>query len=498
MRPIVLASLPFRRSCTHRFQLPASSSQSHAERLGAGSRKPGAAHSKGFVASIVLLALAGCAGPDREARDLIDPILLDHRERVEGSEPEEARARLTEELRSKKAWTVRDCIELACLLNDRLMARGETYYQAVIARDRIAAGALPTVSAHANYFRQETSPGSGSNQDFSLRARDQEFLRITVPVFAGFREWNAISGASESIEAEAAALRHQKGVIAVLVVEAFYAVLRLERTLATLDSSLATQRARRVEMEARAKAGIARRTELLLVDAQLASTEAGRSRADNDLQVARRRLATLMGGALDRPLADEPHADKPEAVEILQARALEKRADLAELDRRRRAAERQIDVETGAWYPTLGVTGNLWGHRDGSSEDVDWDVLIEAELNLYQGGETRARTSEARSRVRQAEFELRALRLDVELQVSQEFHGWHSLDQTLLSLEKEVAAAEENFKLLQEEYKQKIASNLEVQVAQDLLLSARLALEAARLDRKAALFRIRFVTGQLP
>jgi outer membrane protein TolC len=155
-------------------------------------------------------------------------------------------------------------------------------------------------------------------------------------------------------------------------------------------------------------------------------------------------------------------------------------------------------VEWGAWLPTLDASGNIWQHRDGSSEEVDWDLLLVAELNLFEGGATRARISDARSRARQAEFELRAQKVDVNLQVRQEFHAWHSLDETVRSLEKEVAAQEENFKLLQEEYKQKIASNLEVQVAQDLLLNAQLGLEAARLDRKAARFRILFVTGQLP
>jgi outer membrane protein TolC len=251
-------------------------------------------------------------------------------------------------------------------------------------------------------------------------------------------------------------------------------------------------------MEARAKAGIARKTELLLVESQLASTEASRARADNDLQVARRRLASMLGVTTGRPLKDEAYDAAPQPVEILLAQAEEKRADLVELQRRVKAAEANVDVAYGEWLPTLAATGNLWGHRDGSSSDVDWDFLLEAELNLFAGGATRARVSDARSRARQAEFELRAQRIDVSLQVRQEFHGWHSLDETIKSLQKEVDAAAENYKLLQEEYKQKIASNLEVQVAQDLLLQAELSLEAARLDRKAAWFRIRFVTGQLP
>ncbi|HZL73571.1 MAG TPA: TolC family protein, partial [Planctomycetota bacterium] len=435
-----------------------------------------------LATGLFLLGVAACS--TREGMDIVDPILLEHRERVEVKDSERAREKVGEEIRAKQEWSVQDCIDLACLHNDRLRARGETYYQAVLARDIITAAALPSVTARATYYRQETSPGFGSAQGFSLRARDEEFLRMEVPIFAGFREWNARSGATEEIEAEAAALRHQKGLIAVLVVEAFYSVLRTQRSLATIEGSLVTQRARRTEMDARSKAGIARKTELLLVESQLASTESSRARAANDLMVARARLASLLGVTAGRPLQDEPYDQAPEAVETLLKRAEEKRADLAELQRRIRAAEARVDVEWGAWLPTVQATGNVWQHRDGSSEEVDWDFLLEAELNLFAGGGTRARISDAKSRVRQAEFELSAQKVDVALLVRQEYHAWHSLDETIKSLQKEVAATEENFKLLQEEYKQKIASNLEVQIAQDLLLQAQLALEAARLDRK--------------
>ena len=449
-----------------------------------------------LATGLLLLGSAACS--TREGMDLVDPILMEHRERADVQESERAIEKITGEIQGKDEWTVQDCIDLACLHNDRLRARGETYYQAVLARDIITAGALPSVSARATYYRQESPSGLGNLNGESLRARDEAFLRMEVPLFAGFREWNARSGATEIIEAEAAALRHQKGLISVLVAEGFFSVLRFQRSLATIEASLATQRARRAEMEARHKAGIARKTELLLVESQLASTESSRARASNDLQVSRARLASLLGVTAGRPLKDEPYDQAPEPVEMLLARAEERRADLLELQRRVKAAEKSVDVEWGAWLPTLQATGNLWQHRDGSSEDVDWDVLLEAELNLFAGGETRARISDAKSRVRQAEFELRAQRVDVSLLVRQEYHAWHSLDETIKSLQKEVAATGENFKLLQEEYKQKIASNLEVQIAQDLLLQAQLALEAARLDRKAAWFRIRFATGSLP
>ena len=81
---------------------------------------------------------AACAGT--EGRDYIDPILLEHTTRLEASDrPEEAREKIGQEIKGKDEWTVRDCIDLACLLNDRLLARGETYYQAVVARDLITA-----------------------------------------------------------------------------------------------------------------------------------------------------------------------------------------------------------------------------------------------------------------------------------------------------------------------------------------------------------------------
>jgi hypothetical protein len=213
--------------------------------------------------AIGLLLLAGAGCTTREGMDLVDPILLEHRERVEVQESERAREKVTDEIRGKAEWTVRDCIDLACLHNDRLLARGETYYQAVLARDIITAGALPSVSARATYYRQETTPGFSTDPGSGLRARDEEFLRAEVPLFAGFREWNARAGATENIDAAAAALRHQKGLISVLVVEGFYGVLRKRSSAIDASSRLNGPAARD---GARHKAGIARKTELLLTN----------------------------------------------------------------------------------------------------------------------------------------------------------------------------------------------------------------------------------------
>ncbi|MBI4565593.1 MAG: TolC family protein [Planctomycetes bacterium] len=442
-----------------------------------------------------LLLAAGC-GWNQEALDWYEPILIEHRPPQERS-PQEARRDVADNMRRKAQWTVRDCIELAYLYNERLLARGETYYQAVLARDRTLALALPSLAFRATFYRQEFAPDFGRAAGFSLRARDEEYFRLKAPIFSGFREAHAVAAAEAIIEAEAAALRFEKASIAVSVAESFFGILKLGRAIETLDRSLATQRERRTEMEERVKAGVSRRTELLLVEAQLAANEARLTRARNDLVIARERLAVLIGGTLEKPLVDDVADEPPPPVDALLEAAHRERADLAVLERRRSAAEAEIRAQRSAWFPTVSFTGNVYAHRDGVSEDIDWDLLLESEFNLYAGGGDRARLAEAHSKFRQAEYAIRSLRLDIGLGVRQEYHGWQTLAEDVRSLEKEEALAAENHRLLLEEYKQRLATNLEVQLAHDALLTAQLDLERARLDKKAALYRIRFVAGTL-
>jgi outer membrane protein TolC len=445
-------------------------------------------------AAIAALLTAGCAW-EKDARRGYEPIVMEHRLPKDAADATAVRSAAAAELERREKWTVTDCIDLAYLHSDDLKARGEEYWQVVAEKDRVLSEYLPRVDLRGALSRDEDVPTGSA----SRRTSKDSSLRVSSPLFSGLREYHSVSGAGLAMDSAADTLRFNRSRIALAVAEAFYDVLQFERASGTLESGVETQKTRRDQMRERVDAGVSRRTELLLVEAQLAQTEARLARAKNDLMVARERLSTLVGGIAMKPLDEaEAAAPEPASVEALQRAAWDRRRDLAALDSRRAALEKQARAEEGSWLPELDVSANLWLRRDRPFDEVDWDVRLDANWNLFEGGGARARLAAAKSRARQAEHESRALRLRIGLEVKEEFYLWKSIGEDILSLEKEVAANEENHRLLQEEYGAKLATNLEVELARDLLLNSRLALDRARLEKRAAWYRILFVTGQLP
>src|SRR5205807_10492937 len=124
-----------------------------------------------------------------------------------------------------------------------------------------------------------------------------------------------------------------------------------------LQDALKNSRARLREMQARQAQGIARKTEVLLIETQVASDEAQLNRGLQTLELSRIQMAFLLGRPLTIPLEDyiaEPPL--PQDPASLLPRALAERSDLQERQAAVRAAEEQITIVFGEHYPTLDFT----------------------------------------------------------------------------------------------------------------------------------------------
>ena len=249
-------------------------------------------------------------------------------------------------------------------------------------------------------------------------------------------------------------------------------------------------------MADRVAAGVARKTELLSVESQLAHDEANLIRIESDREIARLRLSLLLGGVPLKPIVEEEARDAFLPPDELTLAAFASREDLKALERQKNAAKERVRMEEASWSPTLSFVGNLYAHREGANKDVDWDTLLEAEFNLFEGGATQTRIAKAGSQLRQSDLALRAKYLDVELEVKEAYAHWKTLADIIAALEIEVASTAESHQLLLEEYRQGLATNLEVQVAQNALLAAQLNLEHEKLERKIASYNLQFAIGE--
>src|SRR5262249_52807999 len=136
------------------------------------------------------------------------------------------------------------------------------------------------------------------------------------------------------------------------------------------------------EMRARQENGLARRTEVLLLESARQKTLASIVVAKTDVTLRRTVLAQLVGAEFGVPLAAPAGAaaPMPERADAI-AQAVRGRPDLRVAAKAAEAAESSVDVARSGYWPTLAFVGNEYVARSGysrSSKATDWDAEIDA------------------------------------------------------------------------------------------------------------------------
>lgn len=408
--------------------------------------------------------------------------------------------------RARGALTLDDCFAAAVDVSERIAIAGETWLQQRFSGDESFAKLFPTLEARAIEFYQEPvqlAGASGAGRVFTITdERRQVSLTLTQPLFRGLREFAAIRQKERLAEARRLDVGTALRGLYLQVADVFYGALNGEAEVRTIEDTVRLEEERRREIEARQRQGLARRTEVLLVEAQLEADRAQLTRAGNALRQLRLQLAFLLGEPCDLPLADGLSEGQalPSPAPLLEE-AYQHRGDLLARDAEAQAAAEQVPVVLGEYWGSLDLIANYYAYRAGYSEFqrlTDYDLLLSYTVPLFEGGQTRARYASALSLQRQAAFARDETRRQIEVDVRSAYLDLSSADALRADLEAGLRAAEENVRLIQEEYRQGLATNLEVQTAGHLHMQARIALDRQRFTRRLAWIRLRAAQGLLP
>jgi outer membrane protein len=388
--------------------------------------------------------------------------------------------------------TLRDCLRIAAARSERVARARQDHRQALALRGTARSAVLPRLRLENVYFQQnevEIAPTGGVGSAFAFSdTRNDLFLRLEQPIFRGLRERNLLASARENIEAAVHGVDEALRLLYADVAQAFYSALQKQGEVETLADTVAVERERLREVAARRDVGLARRTDYLLAEAQLGEDEANLTRARNELEVALQRLAFLLGEPPAGPLSDDVEisaelGDTPPSTED----ALARRSDMKQLERRVAAARHRLAAARGEYYPSVDLEGRAYVDRHNVStfaEETDWTAEITVSVPVFDGGRARAGVLDASAALERATLDREELARQVALEVETAWRTLQSDLARLRTLETSLASAEENYRLVEEEYRGGLATNLEVIAAQNLLLSTRLQRERQRYQVK--------------
>ncbi len=360
---------------------------------------------------------------------------------------------------------------------------------------------FPTISAEGTYQKFTTTKRVSG---FLLQPdNSREFdLLVSQPIFNGGSSWHGRKAALLSVRKSEEGRKEAGENIMLGTARAFFDVLKAQKEVDIEEAALERAKSRRDVASARFEVGEVTRSDLLRAESEVAGAEAALISAKSALRNARslfRRFVPVEGDFTlqDPGITADPDLDTKDLVSI----AYKNRLDLTETELDKRIAQMGVKQAWAGFLPSLRVDG-LYSRRD---RDPTTSFLLKESISatvvltypLFEGGLRVAEMGEARARERIEGLRLRSLKKDIVVQVRQAYNNVREKEAVIMSLERRLKFARENYRMVFEQFKNGVATSVDVTDANAELLRADRSLKNARFDLEVAVVELKFAMGTL-
>ena len=312
--------------------------------------------------------------------------------------------------------------------------------------------------------------------DFRMKVQDDVFFnaRLTAiwPIFTGFKIYSAYDAAKENVNAKKAAFDMAQNTI-LMDVASKYFTLRLAEELTVLRESTKKnleehlERSRKLE-----EGGQISKAERLRAEVALAEAENALEDSYRDQSLARLALASLLH--TDTNLTATTPVMAPDdmlSMEEFKQLALDKHPGLRQLRTERKRSQDAVSVARADYYPTVA----LFAYRELYTRDLtllepEWAVGAKLQWELFKGGETRSKVSNAKAMDRSLSSMEEQTMDNIKLLVEKRWREMEHAKSRLESLKKTRELAEEAHRSQTLAYEAGLATGLDV-VDAELALS---------------------------
>ncbi len=392
--------------------------------------------------------------------------------------------------------TLERSIEIALKNSTVINIAKEGSRSATAQKREAVTGFLPTFSTSYNYTRLNEDPftrflglpppltalngqdvvvGTKNNYTWAVEARQ--------PLFAGggiLANYQASSIGEDAARLEETA-KYQDVVQEVKI--AYFDILRAQRILTAAGQSVEMLSAHRDVAENYFKVGMIPKNDLLHAEVELANGKQALVKAQNAVDLTKARLNTVLKRKIFAPV---------EIVDILNYRPLnqsfeeclniaqQSRLELKISSLKAAQAAKLVRVAQSDYLPAVSVVGNYTRYGDNPSvsgsdyKDMEsWYVMAVASWNFWEWGKTKFRVDASKARENQAIDAAKELNDQITLEIKNAYLLLQEAQNQIAVSEKVIEQAEENFRISEERYKERVATSTEVLDAQTLLTRAK-------------------------
>jgi outer membrane protein len=396
--------------------------------------------------------------------------------------------------------------ELAVLHSETLGMKEEDVRVAQARYWQAIGAALPKVHLLATQRWQNSSGSSsgltsstGINTDSNNSGGTDRFesrIQVRQPIFSGFRDINIASATKADTEARKHDKQRAYQLLYLDVADVFYQILLYEEDLGILKELEKATKDRVADLEHRVELGKSRSGDLLSSKSQMGMIGVTVAQVNGLLQSTKELFAFLTG--IPAPEIRLKDSLKLPSVESLETYLKEtgERPDVLAAISEERAARKRLSAAKGEHWGTISAEGNYY-LKENPASNREWNILLTADIPLFEGGIIEARIRENRALARSSELNLDQLRRTADMEVRRAYSEFLSSAAQLAHLSETVNVSAENYKIQSEDFKLGITSNLEVLDSLKTLLETRRQRLSTEIDAHITLIRLFVAAGKV-
>jgi outer membrane protein TolC len=386
---------------------------------------------------------------------------------------------------SGEALALVDTVELALKANLGIKRSQEEINAAEAVRHSSMTKFLPTLGSSYNYIHRNeprTSPSLLSGKDIVTSPEDQYTFTTTFtqPIFTGFGLINEYKLTELGLDrAEVSSKLNRQDVI-LDAKNAYFSVLKNQKLMEVAQQTVASIASQKEVAENFYKVGLSPLNDLLQSQVQLANAKQQLTTAQNNLEIARTRLNTVLRRPVNTPvllIEEVDYATFQESLDDCLAQSQKNRLEIQVADLDIGIAEKQVKLTEKDYFPTVNLTGNYartgddWEAHggEGISDSAGWNVQATATWEFWQWGRTGYGRKEKLARLAQSKYRKTEITDTINLEVKSAYLRTNEAEQNIITIEKAVEQAKENLRITEEQYKEQVATQTDVLVAQTLL-----------------------------
>ena len=286
---------------------------------------------------------------------------------------------------------------------------------------------------------------------------------------------------------------------------AYFNILRTQRLTQTAMQQVEMLAAHCDVAENFYRVGLIPKNDMLQAEVELANGRQTLVKAKNGVESTKARLNTI----LKRDVLTAV-----EVVDILDYQPLrqsfeecltiarQRRPELKMSELRIEQAGKMVRAAQSEYFPAISLVGNYGRFGDTASlsgtqykDTESWQVMAVANWNFWEWGKTKYRVDAGKARENQALDQSRELNDQIALEIKNAFLVLQEAESQIAVSKKVIEQAEENFRIAEARYKERVARSTEVLDAQTLLTKAKAEYANALADYNIAHARLQRAMG---